>query len=36
MQTLREITSDGDILDDGESSALFPFDSEALSDDPLD
>jgi hypothetical protein len=36
MQILLEITSDGDILDDGEMYALFHFDPEALSDDPID
>ena len=28
MQRLREITSDGDILDDGETYTLFDFDPE--------
>jgi hypothetical protein len=36
MQTLLEITSDGDIVDDGETYALFSCDPEALSDDPIE
>lgn len=36
MQQLLEITSDGDIIDDGEVYALFYFDPESLGDDPID
>ena len=36
MQRLFEITSDGDIIDDGEMYALFPFDPESLGDDPIE
>ena len=36
MQRLLEITSDGDIIDDGEIYALFDFDPEALSSDPIE
>jgi len=31
-----EITSEGDIIDDGEIYALYHFDPEVLSDDPID
>ena len=36
MRLLFEITSDGDIIDDGEMYALYHFDPEALSDDPVE
>ena len=36
MRKLLEITSDGDIIDDGEIYALFPFDPESLGDNPID
>jgi hypothetical protein len=36
MRMLLEITSDGDITDDGETYALFDFDPEALSNDPIE
>jgi len=36
MRRLLEITSDGDILDDGETYPLFSFDPEALSDEVFD
>jgi hypothetical protein len=36
MRRLLEITADGDILDDGETYPLFPFDPESLSDDVFD
>ena len=36
MRLLFEITSEGDIIDDGEIRTLFHFDPEALSDDPID
>jgi hypothetical protein len=36
MRPMSEITSDGDIIEDGEIHPLFDFDPEALSDDPLD
>jgi hypothetical protein len=36
MRMLLEITSDGDIIDDGETYALFDFDAEALSNDPIE
>ena len=36
MRRLLEITSDGDVLEDGESYPLFPFDPEALIDDDFD
>jgi hypothetical protein len=36
MRRLLEITSDGDIIDDGEIYALFEFDPEALSVDPVE
>ena len=36
MRRLTEITSEGDILDDGEIYALFDFDPEALSYDPVE
>ena len=31
-----EITSEGDLIDDGEIYALFSFDPEALSNDPIE
>ena len=31
-----EITSEGDLIDDGEIYALFSFDPEALSTDPIE
>ena len=36
MQLLVEITSDGEIIDDGQIFALFDFDPEAMSDDPVE
>ena len=36
MRKLLEITSDGDIIDDGEIYALFPFDPESLGDNPIE
>ena len=36
MRLLFEITSDGDIIDDGEIYALFHFDPESLGDDPIE
>ena len=36
MRALSEITSDGDIMDDGETYALFDFDPESLGDDPVE
>jgi hypothetical protein len=36
MQTLLEITFDGDIIDDGEVYALFTCDPESLGDDPIE
>jgi hypothetical protein len=36
MQTLLEITSDGDIIDDGETYTLFAYDPESLGDDPIE
>jgi hypothetical protein len=36
MRALFEITSDGDIIDDGEIYALFRFDPEALIEDPIE
>jgi hypothetical protein len=33
---LFEITSEGDILADGEIYTLFDFDPEALSNDPIE
>ena len=36
MRPMSEVTSDGDIIEDGEIYALFDFDLEALSIDPLD
>ena len=36
MRRLHEITSDGDIVDDGEIYALFDFDPEALSSYPIE
>jgi hypothetical protein len=36
MHSFFEITSDGDIVDDGEIYALFDFDPEALSNDPIE
>ena len=34
MQRLFEITSDGDIIDDGEVYSLYSFDPESLGDEP--
>jgi hypothetical protein len=36
MQKLLEITSDGDIIEDGEIRSLFHFDPDSLSDDPIE
>ena len=36
MRSLYEVTSDGNIVDDGETYALFDYDPEALSNDPFD
>jgi hypothetical protein len=36
MQLLFEITSDAEIIVDGEVYALFDFDPEALSNDPVE
>ena len=36
MRALSEIMSDGDILDDGETYALFDFDPESLGDDQVE
>jgi hypothetical protein len=36
MRRLLEISCDGDILEDGEAYPLFPFDSEALVDEPIE
>ena len=36
MRLLLEMTSDGDIINDGEIYALFPFDPEALTCDPIE
>jgi hypothetical protein len=36
VQLLFEITSDGEIIDDGQIFALFDFDPEAMSDDPVE
>jgi hypothetical protein len=36
MRVMSEITSDGDIFEDGETYALFDFDPEALSNDPIE
>ena len=36
MRAMCEITSDGDVVDDGETYALFSFDPEALSNDPIE
>jgi len=36
MPLLFEITSEGDIIEDGEIYALFHFDPEALGDDPIE
>ena len=36
MRVMLEITSDGDVADDGEIYALFDFDSESLGDDPFE
>jgi hypothetical protein len=35
MRTLREITSDAELIDEGDVQPLFTFDPEALHDDPL-
>jgi hypothetical protein len=36
MRVMFEITSEGDIIDDGVTYALFEFDPESLGDDPLE
>jgi hypothetical protein len=36
MHLLVGITSEGDIIEDGEIYALYHFDPEALSDDPIE
>ena len=36
MWRLLEITSDGDIIDDGEIHVLFDFDPEAVGNDPIE
>ena len=36
MRVLFEITSDGDVIEDGETYARFPFDSDSLGDEPFD
>jgi hypothetical protein len=36
MRTTLEITSEGDIIDDCVTYALFEFDPESLGDDPLE
>ena len=36
MRLLFEITSDGDIIDDGEIYSLFNFDPEALSSEVIE
>jgi hypothetical protein len=36
MRLMSEITSDGNIFEDGEIYALFDFDPEALSYDPIE
>ena len=36
MSVMFEITSDGDLIDDGEIYALFSLDPEALSNDPIE
>jgi len=36
MRLLFEITSDGDIIDDGQIYAMFDFDPESLGDDPIE
>ena len=35
MRVMFEITSEGDIVDDGETYALFDFAPEAPGDDPF-
>jgi hypothetical protein len=36
MRVMLEITSEGDIIDDGVTYALFELDPESLGDDPLE
>ena len=36
MRTLWEITPDGELVDDGEIQPLFPFDPEAVHEDPIE
>jgi len=36
VRTLLEVTSDGDVVDDGETYALFAFDPEALGEGPIE
>jgi hypothetical protein len=36
MRVLFEIRSAGEIVDDGDTYALFDFDPEALSNDPIE
>ena len=36
MRAMFEITSEGDLVDDGEIYALFSFDPEALGIDPIE
>lgn len=36
MRTLLEVTSDGDIVEDGETYALFAFDPESLGEGPIE
>lgn len=36
MQTLREITLDGETVDDGDIHMLFTFSPESLSNDPIE
>jgi hypothetical protein len=36
MRAMFEITSEGDLVDDGEIYALFSFDPEALSNDLIE
>ena len=36
MRVMLEVTSDGDIVDDGVTYTLFDFDPESLGDDPIE
>ena len=36
MRTLQEITSDAELIDDGEIQPLYPFDPEAVDDDAVE